>query len=137
LKETFSTYPVDHSYLDPKTVVGIDRVYNRLGWDFAGRSFGFAARVNDIVIAGVYDKHVLDALEHAWHELQLEVNDRIPWDLIGVIEGPDKIGARTAVTLRDKASGAEIGTIEEWATIECTRIRIIGLHAGPVAVARQ
>lgn len=51
-----------------------------------------------------------------------------------VIEAADKIGKRTQVTLRDALTGREFGKLEEWPDIDCLRIRIIGLHAGPVAV---
>ena len=68
---------------------------------------------------------------------KLDVNDRIPWDVIAVVEGPDKIGIRTRVTLKDRSSGATLGELEEWPPIDCVRVRIIGLHAGPVVVAQQ
>ena len=89
------------------------------------------------VIGGVYEPHVLAALEHAWYQLKLSVGDRIVWDVIGIVEGPDKIGVRTTVTLRDKSSGAKLGEIEEWPPIDCVRIRIVALRAGPVAVTPQ
>jgi hypothetical protein len=56
------------------------------------------------------------------------------WDVIGEVVGVDKIGVRTTVTLRDASSGAKLGEIEEWPPIDCVRIRIVALRAGPVAV---
>ena len=58
------------------------------------------------------EAHVLAALEHAWDELKLDVNDRIPWDVIGVIEGPGKINERTIVTFKDQRTDLEIGKLE-------------------------
>jgi hypothetical protein len=137
LRETFESYPVDPGYIQPGMLLRIDRIQNRAGWDFGGRTFNFAARVNGVVVAGSYAPHVLAALEHAWYQLRLEVNDRIPWDLLAIVEGPDTIGVRTNVKLRDASSGHEIGSFEDWTPTECMRVRIIGLHAGPIAVAQQ
>lgn len=127
---------------DPKTAqvgqtVRIDNVYNRCGWDYGSRKYSFAMRWDDYLVGGFYEDHVFAALEHAWYQLKLDVGDRIRWDVIAVIEGPDKIGVRTQVTLRDKLTGEKLGTLEEWPLHDCIRIRIIGLHAGPVAVTPQ
>ena len=111
------------------------QVYNRCGWEWSGREYGFAMKYRAKVLAGVWEPHVLKALEHAWYELKLDVGDRIPWDLIAVVEGAGQIGERTTRTLVDKRSGDTIGQIEEWPNVECVRLRVIGLHAGPVAVA--
>jgi hypothetical protein len=135
LRETFDVVGFDR-YVAPGMLVRLDRIYNRCGWDYGSRAFDFAARVDGVVVAGTYSAHVRKALEYAWYELKLDVNDRIPWDLIAVVEGDDKIGVRTQVTLRDRSSGAKLGEIEEWPLIDCVRIRIIGLHAGPVSVAQ-
>jgi hypothetical protein len=116
-------------------VVLLRQVYNRAGWDFNGCDF--AMRWDGHPVGGGYADHVLKALEHAWYELKLDVNDRIRWDLIGVVEGPGKIGERTSRVLRDSQTNQELGKIEEWPPVECTWLRIIALHAGPVAVGPQ
>jgi hypothetical protein len=135
LRETFDVVPFDR-YAAPGMLVRLDRIYNRCGWDYGSRAFDFAARVDGVVLAGTYSAHVRKALEYAWYELKLDVNDRIPWDLIAIVEGDDKIGVRTQVTLRDRSTGAKLGELEEWPPIDCVRIKIIGLHAGPVSVAQ-
>lgn len=110
----------------------LQAVYNRSGWEFA--DYDFSMRRDGIPIGGTYEPHVLAALEHAWYELKLDVNDRITWDVVGVVEGPGKIGERTVLTVKDKDSSLEIGKIEEWRPVDCVRLRITALHAGPVAV---
>jgi hypothetical protein len=75
---------------------------------------------------------VLAALEHAWYELELDVSDRIPWDLIAIVDGHSTIGVRTTIAL--KSNGREIGKLEELRPVPCLELRIIGLRAGPVAV---
>jgi hypothetical protein len=135
LRETFDVAPFDR-YVAPGMLVRLDRIYNRCGWDYGSRAFDFAARVDGVLIGGTYSAHVRAALEYAWYTLKLDVNDRIPWDLIAVVEGDDKIGVRTQVTLRDRSTGAKLGELEQWPLVDCVRIRIIGLHAGPVSVAQ-
>jgi hypothetical protein len=109
-------------------------VYNRCGWEWSGREYGFAMKYQGVVIGGIWEPHVLRALEHAWYGLKLDVNDRIPWDVIAVVQGPSTIGERTQRVIREAGSGAELGTIEEWPGVDCLVLRIVGLHAGPVAV---
>jgi hypothetical protein len=124
----------DFNPRDPSAVgrtVLLAGVYNRAGWDFNDCSFSM--RLDGVPIGGNYEAHVLEALEHAWYELKLDVNDRIRWDVIGVVQGPGKLGERTVVTVRND-SNLEIGKIEEWRPVECVWLRIIALHAGPVAV---
>ncbi|GGM87315.1 hypothetical protein GCM10007977_106590 [Dactylosporangium sucinum] len=114
------------------TVVLLEQVYNRARWEF--NSCDFAVRWGSTPVGGGYADYVQRTLEHAWYELKLDVNDRIPWDLVGVVEGPGKIGERTTRILKDTNTNLEIGKIEEWPPVDCTWLRIIALHAGPVAV---
>jgi hypothetical protein len=117
----------------PTRPVLLRGVRNRCGWEWSGREYGFAMNYQATVLGGVWEPHVLRALEYAWYDLKLDVNDTIPWDVIAVVEGPGKIGERTERVLRDK-NGSELGTIEAWPDVDCVRLRVIGLHAGPVAV---
>jgi hypothetical protein len=112
-------------------------VRNRCGWEWSGREYGFAMKYQGVVIGGIWESHVLRALEHAWYELKLDVNDRIPWDVIAVVQGPSMIGERTQRVIRDAGSGAELGTIEEWPPVDCLLLQVVGLHAGPVAIGPQ
>ncbi|HEV7556572.1 MAG TPA: hypothetical protein VGO00_13995 [Kofleriaceae bacterium] len=130
---------VSAAELDPHTAtrgttVVLTGVYNRSGWDFDGGDYAFAMRQDGIPIGGHYEPKVLAALEHAWYELKLDVSDRIPWDLIAVVDGKSTIGVRTTITLKSKSTGLEIGKLEEFRPAECVELRIIGLRAGPVAV---
>lgn len=113
------------------------QVHNRCGWEWSGREYGFAVKHQAKVIGGVWAPHVFKALEHAWYELKLEVSDRQPWDVIAVVEGPATIGERTTKTLIDQRSGNPLGTTEEWPDVPCVRLRVVGLHAGPVAIGPE
>jgi hypothetical protein len=120
----------------PGTVVRLDAVYNRCGWDYSGRAYDFAMLEGGTVVAGAFDPQVRKAIDHACYELKVEVSDRITWDVIAVVEGPGKIGERTKVILRDKFTNFELGQLEEWPLIDCVKLRVVALHAGPVAVGR-
>ena len=124
----------DVNNLAPGTVVLLEDVYNRCGWDYGGRQWDFAVWMDEVVVAGVYEPHVVKAIEHACYEQKVGVTDRVTWNLVGVIVGPSRIGERTTVVLRDKFTNFEIGKLEEWPLIDCLKIKIIALHAGPVAV---
>lgn len=113
------------------TVVHLEGVYNRAGWDF--KDYDFCMRWDGIPVGGSYESYVQAALEHAWYELKLDVGDRITWDVIGVVQGGGKIGQRRQVSVKG-SNGLEIGKIEEWPAVDCVRLKIIALHAGPVAV---
>lgn len=124
--------PMDEAWLG-KTVV-LSGIYNRAGWDFSPRDYPLAFRHDGVPLAGRYEPHVLAALEHAWYELKLDVSDRMPWDVVAVVEGPAQIAERTTVVLRDRDTNLEIGKLEEYRPTSCLALRVVALHAGPVAV---
>jgi hypothetical protein len=111
--------------------VHLQGVYNRSGWDF--KNYDFCMRWDGIPVGGSYEPYVQQALEHAWYHLKLDVNDRITWDLVAVVQGHGKIGERTQISVKG-SNGLEIGKVEEWPAVECVRLKIIALHAGAVAV---
>ena len=115
-----------------KTVL-LRGVINRCGWELGGAGYDFAMRAGSAPLAGAFEPHVALALDRAY-AAGLDVSDRIAWDVIGIVDGPDTIGERTLVTLEDQASHLEIGVLEEWRRIVCLRLKIIALRAGPVAV---
>jgi hypothetical protein len=85
-------------------------------------------------VSGVCAAHVDEALLRAWTEHKLDVGDRVPWNVIGVVEGPGTLGVRTQLTVRDQLTNLVLGEAEAWSTQPCLRIQIIGLQAGPVLV---
>jgi hypothetical protein len=124
--------PMDEDWRG-KTVV-LSGIYNRAGWDFSAREYSLAFRLDGVPLAGRYEPHVVAALEHAWYELKLDVSDRIAWDVVAIVEGPARIAERTTVILRDRDTNLEVGKLEEYRPISCVELRVIALHAGPVAV---
>jgi hypothetical protein len=115
-------------------LIKLEGVYNRCGWDYSGRAYDFAMLWGETVLAGAFEPHIVKAIEHACYELKVGFSDRYPWDVYAVVEKPGKIGERTQVIVRDKFTNFELGKFEEWPSIDCLRVRIVALHAGPVAV---
>lgn len=127
------------SYFDPSSarpgdVVHLQGVYNRAGWDFDGGQYGFSMRFNGVPLGGIYEPYVTEALDHAAYELKLTIDDHKEWDLVGVVLGPGSIKERTKRTIR---RGMNTEEIEEWLPVDCLRLRIIALRAGPVVVGPQ
>jgi hypothetical protein len=109
-------------------------VRNQAGRDFTGQDF--CLRHNGILIGGGYQPYVQQALEQARRELKLDVEDQIGWDVVGVVAGRGRIGERTTRIVKD-GNNREIDQIEEWSPVDCVQLRIIALHAGPVAVGPE
>lgn len=121
----------DPSSAKPGEAVHLNGVYNRAGWDFGGNQYGFSMRFNGIPLGGIYEPYISKALDHAAYELKLVIDDHKEWDLVGVVLGSGSIRERTSRTIR---RGANTETIEEWLPVDCLRLRIIALRAGPVVV---
>jgi hypothetical protein len=124
----------DPSSAKPGDAVQLNGVYNRAGWDFDGNQYGFSMRFNGVPLGGIYEPYINKALDHAAYELKVDVDDHSKWDLVGVVLGPGSIKERTKRTIR---RGMDTETIEEWLPVNCLRLRIIALRAGPVAVGPQ
>ncbi|KAK3368422.1 hypothetical protein B0H63DRAFT_504294 [Podospora didyma] len=124
----------DPSYAKPGDAVHLSGVYNRSGWDFDGSQYGFSMRFNGVPLGGVYEPYINKALDHAAYELKLSIDDHKEWDVIGVVLGPGSIKERTKRTVR---RGMYTEEIEEWLPIDCLRLRIVALRAGPVVVGPQ
>jgi hypothetical protein len=124
----------DPSSAKPGDAVHLNGVYNRAGWDFDGKQYGFSMRFNGVPLGGIYEPYINKALDHAAYELKLAIDDHKKWDLVGVVLGSGSIRERTKKTIR---RGMDTETIEEWLPIDCLRLRIIALRAGPVVVGPQ
>ncbi|KAK0624273.1 hypothetical protein B0T14DRAFT_428801 [Immersiella caudata] len=128
---------VDIATFDPATAqpgsyIHLQSVYNRQGWDFGGE-YGFSMRYQGVPIGGWYEEEIVKAMEHAAYGLKLKVDDHEAWDVVGVIMGKGTIKERMKRLVR-YGSGYE-EEVEEWVGVECLRVRVVGIRAGPVVVA--
>jgi hypothetical protein len=126
------------SGFDPKEVASwknktvlLTGLYNRSGWDFTGTHW--AARVNDVPVAGNFEQKITMAMEDISRRTRQPIDDHQEWQVVGVIEGPGTIKKRVHHEMTVKGTNEKIKT-ESWDPVDCVMIRIIALHAGPVAV---
>jgi hypothetical protein len=91
-------------------------------------------RFNGVPLGGIYEPYINKALDHAAYGLKLTIDDHKEWDLVGIVLGSGSIRERTKRTIR---RGMDTETIEEWLPVDCLRLRIIALRAGPVVVSPQ
>jgi hypothetical protein len=114
-------------------VVIIKGYYNRSGWDFDG-AYDWAATIKGQAVAGTYDDRVRDAFAEGSRHTQFGIDDHVGWDVIAVVQGPGTIKRRTHTEWRDKETHELLMKTESYVPEPCVTIKIIGLHAGPVAV---
>ncbi|HZK82819.1 MAG TPA: hypothetical protein VFC46_17180, partial [Humisphaera sp.] len=124
--------PKDMASWKGKTIE-IKGYYNRSGWDFDAH-YDFAVGIKGVPVAGTYDPHVRAAFDEGSRHTQFGINDHMGWDVIAVVEGPGQINRRVTTEFRDKDTHDLIMKTESLVPEPCVVIKIIGLHAGPVAV---
>jgi hypothetical protein len=105
-------------------------VRNRAGWDYTGYDFSMA--INGIPVAGNYAENVNEAFKAVFEKTSSGPDDHTDWDVIAVVEGPGKISERTSADVREGST--TIGKIEGKRSVDCVVIKIVGLHAGPIAI---
>ena len=108
---------------------------NRAGWDYNPAGYDFACQINGMAVAGKFDANVKAAAAAARQQTGQDLPDEA-WDLYATVEGPGKIPQRVTATGKVKVDGQQVGTVESEGekSVDCAVIRIVALHAGPVAV---
>lgn len=114
-------------------VIIIKGYYNRSGWDFDA-AYDWAATIKGQAVAGTYDDRVRNAFNEGSKHTQFGIDDHIGWDVIAIVQGPGTIKRRVRVDWRDKDTHELLLKTESNVPEPCVTIKIIGLHAGPVAV---
>jgi hypothetical protein len=114
-------------------VVRIRGYYNRRAWDFDS-AYDFAADVKGVPVGAVFAPHVREAYNDAQDKSQWGVADHTEWDLIAVVEGAGTINRRVTTEWKDKSTRQVLFKTEGYAAEPCVRLRVIGVHAGPLAV---
>ena len=85
-------------------------------------------------VAGNYDAKIKQAFAEASRAIGDSVPDHIDWDVIAVIEGTGSANRRFKTTVKDEMQDV-LGTVEGTRTVDCVVVRVIAIHAGPVAAA--
>lgn len=115
----------------------IKRIYNRSGWDFDGQ-YDFTVRIDGVPIAGNFTKEINDSIQAMWEKMSAPPLDSWEeWDVIAVVEGPATVHRRVTTELIAADTREVIGKIEGHKDEPGVEVRIIGLHAGPMAVGSK
>jgi hypothetical protein len=108
-------------------------VRNRTGWDFDA-SYDFVMWLNGVPVAGPYEPQVRQAMNDTSRMLRQSIDDHMDWDVIAVVEGTGRVRHRVFTDVIDQRTRDVILKMESYESVDCVRIRIIALKAGPVAV---
>lgn len=115
--------------------VRLKGINNRMGWDYGSDTLPFASRWNGKPFAARFDPVVSEAFTAVRKQIGGERISDNGWDVIAVVEsGTARITERVRAEVRN-AGGSSVGSLERWDPIEVPVIRIVAVHAGPVAVA--
>jgi hypothetical protein len=110
---------------------GID---NRMGGQFASDEFPFATKINGKPVAGRFDPVVVAALDACEEKFGYRSYPS-EWDVIAMVEsGTARINEVTTNEVRD-AGGSRVGSFDRSTPVEAPIIKIVAIHAGPVAAA--
>jgi hypothetical protein len=131
LRADDSFNPADANSAKGKTI-RLKGCRNRSGWDFDGR-YDFVMWLNGVPVAGNYEPKVSKAFNDVSGQIGDSVNDHIDWDVIAVVEGPGTVNQRFNTEVK-AANGDVLGKIESYRPVDCVRVKVIAVHAGPVAV---
>ena len=61
------------------------------------------------------------------------MDDHIDWDVIATVEGRGEANRRFTATVKDEQAN-ELGKIEGTHLVDCVVVRVIAIHAGPIAM---
>jgi hypothetical protein len=131
-KEGF--HPADVASAKGKTY-RFKAIRNRSGWDFDGR-YDLVIWVDGQPVAGTYDAKIRKAFADAAHEIGDSVDDHIDWEIIAVIEGTGIVNRRFTTEVKDEHMNV-LGKVEGTHPMDCVRMKVIAVHAGPVAVSAK
>ncbi|HEX4382973.1 MAG TPA: hypothetical protein VH083_08490 [Myxococcales bacterium] len=108
-------------------------VRNRSGWDFDGR-YDIVIWVDGQPVAGTYAPKIKQAFSDAARKIGDSVDDHIDWEVIAVIDGKGVANRRYTTEVKDDRMNV-LGKIEGTHQVDCVLMRVIAVHAGPVAVS--
>lgn len=123
---------------DPKwqgKTIELKGVFNRAGWDFDGH-YDFAMKINGIPVAGAFAPNIRKIFNETQQRTKQDIDDHIKWDVIAVVQGPGQINQRTTSEVVIKGSNEKL-KVESYPPVPCVVLKVIALHAGPVAAGPE
>jgi hypothetical protein len=127
-------HPTDVDSLRGKTFL-FKHIRNRSGWDFDGR-YDLVMWVDGQPVAGMYAPKIRKAFADAAQQIGDSVDDHIDWDVIATIEGSGIANQRYTAEVKDEHMNL-LGKVEGSRPVPCIVVRVIAVHAGPVAISAE
>jgi hypothetical protein len=113
-------------------------VSNRMGWEFRpGAGYDFAMMIDGVPVAGKYDSAIHDAADSVGKRTDRDFSDE-QYDVVATVEG---LGPIVKITRAQGTINADNGekladvTAQRDETVQGIRLKIIGIHVGPLAAA--
>jgi hypothetical protein len=110
---------------------------NRMGWDYRpGAGYDFAVTIDGVAVAGKYEQSIHEAVDSITRKTGHDFSDET-YDVVATIDGMGPIIKITRSEGTISANGEKIAdvTAQRDETVQGIRLKIIGLHVGPVASA--
>jgi hypothetical protein len=118
-----------------KTIL-LKGVKNRMGWEFnPGGGYDFAMNIDSVPVAGKFDPALKKAFDEIAGKTGKDFSDE-PYDVIATIDGMGPVVTITRAEGTIKTTGGEdVGSVTATGheTVQAIRLKIIGLHVGPLA----
>ncbi len=108
-------------------------VRNRSGWDFDNR-FELVIWVDGQPVAGSFEPKIRKAFRDVSLQIGDSVNDHIDWDVIVTVVGRGVVNQRFSSEVKDEHMNL-LGKIEGTRPVDCVVVRVIAIHAGPIAMS--
>ena len=108
-------------------------VRNRSGWDFDNR-FELVIWVDGQPVAGTFEPKIRKEFADVARQTGDSVNDHIDWDVVAVVSGRGVVNQRFSSEVKDEHMNL-LGKIEGTRPVDCVVVRVIAIHAGPIAMS--
>jgi hypothetical protein len=118
-----------------KTIL-LKGVKNRMGWDYSPDSgYDFAMTIDSVPVAGKFDPALKKAFDEIAGKTGKDFSDE-QYDVIATVDGMGPVvkiarAEGTIKTTEGESVGSVTSTRDE--TVQAIRLKIIGLHVGPLA----
>jgi hypothetical protein len=118
-----------------KTIL-LKGVKNRMGWDYSPDSgYDFAITIDSVPVAGKFDPALRKAFDEIAGKTGKDFSDE-QYDVIATVDGVGPVVkiARAEGTIKT-TEGESVGSVTSTRneTVQAIRVKIIGLHVGPLA----
>jgi hypothetical protein len=108
------------------------KVRNRSGWDF-DHQYDLVMWVDGKPVAGNFAPNIKKAFNEAPRQIGDSVDDHIDWEVIAIVQGRGSVNRRFTTEVKDEHQET-FAKIEGTEPVDCVVVKVIAIHAGPIAM---